>query len=67
MERFGLDDPLWRKRLEDCDRGFVRRLAESWQNIQVQEKEVEEEYETSEWAAWAAELGLEPETETAVR
>ena len=55
-ETFGLVDERWRKRLAQSDPSSLERFAKSWEVVVQQDAEVQEEYENSEWAAWAERL-----------
>jgi uncharacterized protein (UPF0276 family) len=56
---FGLTDRDWIARLEESDPHGMEKLAYSWSNIQKDDRMVEEEYEKSEWEAWADQIASE--------
>lgn len=64
-EEFGLTDAGWVQRLEECDPVGIEKLAYSWEQIVKDDEMVEEEYEKSEWEAWADQIASETETTTA--
>ncbi|MCB1230541.1 MAG: DUF692 domain-containing protein [Verrucomicrobiae bacterium] len=55
----GLFDKTWLQRLIDCDPASMDRLANSWKAIEVEDAQIQEEYEQGEWAAWADLLSSE--------
>lgn len=57
--QFGLIDRDWITRLEKSDPHGMEKLAYSWSNIQKDDRMVEEEYEKSEWEAWADQIAIE--------
>ncbi|MEC5127193.1 DUF692 domain-containing protein [Verrucomicrobiales bacterium BCK34] len=57
VKRFELTDPEWFQKIVDCDGGLVHEFEEAWDYFQKEDREVAEEYEKREWAAWANQLG----------
>jgi hypothetical protein len=60
VERFGVKDPEWFQRLADCDGARIHEFEEAWEYFRKEDKEVAEEYEKREWAAWAEQIGGNP-------
>ena len=60
---FGLTEEIWRKRFAHCDPASLELMSRNWEVVVSQDAEVQEEYENSEWAAWASQLEtLEPKS-----
>lgn len=57
VKQFGLTDPEWFQKLIDCDGRLLHHFEDAWDYFQKEDKEVAEEYENREWAAWAKQLG----------
>lgn len=55
----GLVDETWLRRLIDSDPRSMKRLANSWRAIEIEDAEIQEDYENNEWAAWADLLASE--------
>lgn len=53
----GLTEEIWRKRFAHCDPASLELMSRNWEVVVSQDAEVQEEYENSEWAAWASQLG----------
>jgi hypothetical protein len=57
VKKYDLTDPDWFQRIVDCDGRLVHEFEEAWDYFQKEDREVAEEYEKREWAAWANQLG----------
>ncbi|MDF1860192.1 MAG: DUF692 domain-containing protein [Verrucomicrobiales bacterium] len=57
VKKFGLTDPAWFQRIVDCDGRLVHEFEEAWDYFQKEDREVADDYEKREWAAWADQLG----------
>lgn len=55
----GLTDPLWLRRLINSDPRSMDRLARNWNAIEIEDAEIQQNYEQNEWAAWADLLASE--------
>ena len=58
---YGLHDPEWIRRVQDCDRDSLEKLAYSWDQIQKDDEMVDEQYKNREWEAWADIIAAEAE------
>ena len=57
VKKFDLIDPDWFQKIVDCPGQLVHEFEDAWDYFQKEDKEVADEYEKREWAAWANQLG----------